>query len=101
MRPIPFLLWMTLALVVGSTTAPAMDPDGGHVDGEAVVEHLFAKADADGDGVLSSGEYADAGLAEFGLAFGACDADSDGRLTPGEYLEIYRVHHPSGDEIEI
>ena len=99
MRIIEMLLATTAAIGIGASETQA--GEHGHRGGEAIVDHVFEVADSDQDGTLSSAEYDEAGLAEFGLDFAACDADADGELTQGEYLEIYRLHHSSHGESEV
>lgn len=87
---------VALALTVGMA---AYANGGGH--GEDAVVHMFAAADLNEDGVLTAGEYEEAGLAEMGIAFDDCDLDSDGLLTAAEYLVLFRMHHPPGDDTEV
>jgi len=74
---------------------------GGPRDPIAVVEHIFAMADADGSGALTREEYAAARLERYGVTFDACDFDGDGETTLTEYLDVYLRFHPSADRSKI
>lgn len=90
-----------LAVALAATGALATEGHERHTSGASIARHIFEAADTDGDGALTPEEYADAGLAGFGVTFEDSDADSDGRLTAGEFMQLYLEHHPSDDGIDI
>ncbi len=67
----------------------------------SMVQHIFDKADEDGDGALTQAEYEGAGLQEYGVSFADSDLDGDGVTSLDEYQRLYDQHHPSGDEFEV
>lgn len=107
MRRSSLLSIMTLlASLPALSSASAFDgPVSGHptdpANAEAIVAHIFEVSDLDADGSLSSDEYAQAGLDEFGLSFEACDRDADGALTSQEFLDLYRQHHPTESALDV
>lgn len=82
------------ALVMVASVAHAGGSCSGG-DGSSVVNHIFEKADRDGDGSLTSAEYDAAGLAGFGVSFEESDGNGDGATTFPEYLELYYRLHPT------
>lgn len=101
MRSIRFSSITVLVVALSASGVHAMQGCPAHADGESVVRHVFEAADTNGDGALTSEEYAKAGLAGFGVGFEAGDADSDGRLTASEYMRLYLDHHPAEGGIDI
>ena len=100
MRIIKLLFTLTVVTLAASSTG-AYEEQAEPEDGAAIVAHLFEVSDLDEDGILSSDEYDEAGLADFGLSFEACDRDADGVLTSEEYLELYRQHHPAHPGLDV
>jgi hypothetical protein len=97
-----YLGLLALLLIAAPATAGAGcggDHDAAH-DGGDVVQHMFDKADEDGDGLLSQSEYEAAGLQDFGASFEESDLDSDGATSTDEYRELYERHHPAPDGSE-
>ena len=101
MRSIRLFSAGMLAAALSATGAHANGECERPTSGEAIARHIFEAADTDGDGALTRDEYAEAGLAKFGVRFEDSDADSDGRLTAGEYVQLYLEHHPSEDGIDV
>ena len=65
-----------------------------------IAVHIFAKADADKDGVLTVNEHASAGLGRYGASFGKLDLDNDSRVTWDEYKAVFERYHRPTDERE-
>jgi hypothetical protein len=91
------LAFIVVAALVLSSTASA---EGCTKDAESVVQHIFEKADQDRDGNLTRSEYEAAGLQGFGVSFEESDTDGNGGTSIAEYLDLYRRHHPAGEERE-
>ncbi len=66
-----------------------------------IAEHIFTKADVDGDGAMTPDEYAGGGLGNYGASFEDFDLDGDGRVTIAEYRKVFlRIHRgPEQDEV--
>jgi hypothetical protein len=79
---------------------PAVAPANEGMDAEAMVDHIFEVADANGDGVLTADEYEAAGLQGFGVTFEQSDLDGNGETSRDEYRELYHRHHSSGDRVD-
>jgi Ca2+-binding EF-hand superfamily protein len=86
-----------LALVFVPASALAGDGCGSGFD---VVTHIFETSDRDGSGTLSPEEFEQAGLARYGVSFGAYDTNGDGEASLDEYREIYDRYHLAEGEIE-
>ena len=86
----------TLLVFLGTNAAIAGQPYS-LVD---IAQHIFVKADADKDGVLTVNEHASAGLGRYGASFGELDLDNDNRVTWAEYKAVFERHHMPTDERE-
>ena len=64
----------------------------------AIAQHIFEKADADKDGLLTPEEHESAGLGRFGASFSDFDLDRDSRVTWDEYRSIFERHHGTSGE---
>ena len=91
------LTFIAVALFAFPYTASA---EGCAKDAESVVQHIFDEADQDRDGNLTRSEYEAAGLQDFGVSFDESDTDANGGTSIAEYLELYKRHHPAGEESE-
>ena len=58
-----------------------------------VANHIFEKADANNDGILTSMEHTAAGLEIFGSNFTVFDTNNDGKVTLKEYRKVYNQFH--------
>ncbi|MEL7466654.1 MAG: hypothetical protein AAFN79_21450 [Pseudomonadota bacterium] len=66
---------------------------------QEIAAHLFSKADADGDGVMTAEEYDASGFSRFGGSFKALDGDVDGAVSEEEYIDAFSRHHSPGENI--
>lgn len=100
MRSTLLFALLFMVMVAAFSAAPALAGGGCH-DGAWVVGHIFDKADADADGMLSPTEYEDANLGRFGASFEDTDADGDGMTSRSEYIELYERIHKSPEELSV
>ncbi|XP_048634970.1 probable calcium-binding protein CML34 [Brassica napus] len=67
---------------------------------EKEVTQMFKEIDVDGDGELSSEEFASSVDKMLKEAFALCDADGDGKITSSEcrrwITSLYKAHHITG-----
>ena len=60
-----------------------------------VAQHIFEKADANKDGILTQTEHDAAGLGKYGTNLPIFDVNNDGQVTLREYRKIYNRFHNS------
>ena len=66
-----------------------------------LAHHIFTKADANKDGVLTAKEHQSAGLGRYGVSFVDFDLDDDNKVSWEEYKSVFERHHKAPGERDV